>query len=114
MPQTLADLTDSVETKIVRAVVAILRGGTYYDRDGNAISDTFFSEAFRPILMIEAPTQRRLISYSQGTLAVFCGAPKQTGQASDRVTLSVPVFILAFLPQEPTSEDTKFNASNFG
>jgi len=112
MPQSVSDLSDSAETKIFKAVGEILRGGQFYDRDGAVHTDTFFSEAFFPIVLVEAPTQRDLEQFAQGTLAVMAGVAGVNEMPSDRDTLSVPIFFLAYLPYENVSEDTKFSASN--
>jgi len=114
MPQSLSDLDDSVETQIVKAVGAILRGGNFYDRDGQVHSDSFFAEAFRPIVLLDAHSagKPRLLQFAQGTLAVMAGVSRQVGQPSDRTKISMPVFILAYVPDENVSEDSLFNGSN--
>lgn len=112
MPFTLSDSDEAAETAIAKAVLALLRGGSFTDRGGSTASTSYFAGKYRPMLLIESPTEKRLFNFSAGTLAVIPGVAQQQGAPSDRVTLKVPVFIVLYLPFENTASDSACLASN--
>jgi hypothetical protein len=99
VPYSLADAGDSWESRVATAVHALLK------------ADEWFSDTFKPIRLVESPTARQLLSYAQGTLAVFPGVPSQPGFPSNRIKPEIAIFFAAYLPLENGSEDSKLNAA---
>ncbi len=90
----LADLPESVESRITRLFLAAVR------------ADTFFSDVFKPITLVENPTLAALYAYSVYSMVVQPFTVKPSDDPSKRQTSVLTVVLSFYLPQEQKAEDS--------
>ncbi len=91
---TLADVPESVESRITRLFLGKIR------------EDAYFSAVFDPIRLVENPTREALASYSNYSMVVQTFTVKPSDNPSKRQTFEQSIVLSFYLPEEQTSEDS--------
>lgn len=102
MADPLAGLSQSPEAQIATGFLAVLRG------------DTLLASAFRPILLIESPTREAFNNLTVYTMALVPFRVKMRDHPSGRSTILVDLVVSAYLPKEPTDEESQLRGLDLG
>src|SRR6185503_21049171 len=94
MPLTLADLPESVESRITRLFFTAVK------------DDQFFSEVFNPITLVENPTLPAFQSYALNSMIVQPFTVKPSDEPMKRQTSVLTVVLSFYLELEQGSENS--------
>ena len=102
MPEPLDGISQSPEAQITQAFFAVLK------------ADSLLASAFKPILLIESPTREAFDELTVYTMAVVPFRLRIVDHPNDRQTIYMEVIVSAYLPKEPTEQDSVLRGLDLG